>query len=292
MAGMLASAQAPRFGSTAARPCVGGIAARSAGSHSPRNFDLRSHRTDRGTERKDARWLHIRKYRKRGGLALGTTLVVAVVAGDARRDWFGGQSCRFQFRLLRSTGAVTAGCLPPRRRQGHGHLARHVRGHAGEGARTAGEEGLRPVRDPGAERAVRAVLVSGRHRDGCDGAGKRQVHRSLQHRDVHRRSGHRSGTGCVPQRVPGRQHATRRPGPVHKYHVGLWFNSPKTAAKAGCGSTVTPFNGTHNAGGADTEHPPVHRSARPASPTPVNAVPEPGGATPPGSGNASSPRRY
>ena len=35
---------------------------------------------------------------------------------------------------------------------------------------------------------------------------------------------------------------------MHEYHVGLWFNSPKTAAKAGCGSTVTPFNGTHNAG--------------------------------------------
>ena len=37
-------------------------------------------------------------------------------------------------------------------------------------------------------------------------------------------------------------------GPVHEYHVGLWFNSPEVAAKAGCPSTVTPFNGTHNAG--------------------------------------------
>jgi hypothetical protein len=28
----------------------------------------------------------------------------------------------------------------------------------------------------------------------------------------------------------------------------LWFNSPKDAAKAGCASTQTPFNGEHDAG--------------------------------------------
>jgi hypothetical protein len=37
-------------------------------------------------------------------------------------------------------------------------------------------------------------------------------------------------------------------GPVHTYHLGLWFNSPKDAVKAGCPGTVTPFNGEHNAG--------------------------------------------
>ena len=36
--------------------------------------------------------------------------------------------------------------------------------------------------------------------------------------------------------------------PVQLYHLGLWFNSPADAARAGCASTVTPFNGTHNAG--------------------------------------------
>jgi hypothetical protein len=36
--------------------------------------------------------------------------------------------------------------------------------------------------------------------------------------------------------------------PVHTFHVGLWFNSPDDAAKAGCPATVTPFNGEHNAG--------------------------------------------
>jgi len=36
--------------------------------------------------------------------------------------------------------------------------------------------------------------------------------------------------------------------PVQMYHLGLWFNSPRDAATAGCGATVTPFNGEHNAG--------------------------------------------
>jgi hypothetical protein len=36
--------------------------------------------------------------------------------------------------------------------------------------------------------------------------------------------------------------------PVHEYHVGVWFNSAKDAAAAGCANTVTPFNGEHNAG--------------------------------------------
>ena len=36
--------------------------------------------------------------------------------------------------------------------------------------------------------------------------------------------------------------------PIQMYHLGLWFNSPADAQKAGCPNTVTPFNGEHNAG--------------------------------------------
>ena len=36
--------------------------------------------------------------------------------------------------------------------------------------------------------------------------------------------------------------------PVHTYHIGIWFNSPADAVKAGCPGLVTPFNGDHNAG--------------------------------------------
>jgi hypothetical protein len=44
--------------------------------------------------------------------------------------------------------------------------------------------------------------------------------------------------------------ATTNPAtnPVQMYHLGLWFNRPSDADEAGCGSTETPFNGTHNAG--------------------------------------------
>jgi hypothetical protein len=37
-------------------------------------------------------------------------------------------------------------------------------------------------------------------------------------------------------------------GPIHTFHLGLWFNSPQDAVKAGCPGNVTPFNGEHNAG--------------------------------------------
>jgi hypothetical protein len=36
--------------------------------------------------------------------------------------------------------------------------------------------------------------------------------------------------------------------PVHTFHLGLWFDSPDDAVKAGCPGNVTPFNGDHHAG--------------------------------------------
>jgi hypothetical protein len=37
-------------------------------------------------------------------------------------------------------------------------------------------------------------------------------------------------------------------GPIHTFHVGLWFGTPDVAIAAGCPNTVTPFNGDHTAG--------------------------------------------
>lgn len=37
-------------------------------------------------------------------------------------------------------------------------------------------------------------------------------------------------------------------GPVHLFHLGLWFDSPEDAAKANCPAATTPFNGDHTAG--------------------------------------------
>ena len=44
--------------------------------------------------------------------------------------------------------------------------------------------------------------------------------------------------------------ATTNPafGPVHTFHIGIWFTSPADAAQAGCSGATTPFNGEHNAG--------------------------------------------
>ncbi len=44
--------------------------------------------------------------------------------------------------------------------------------------------------------------------------------------------------------------ATSNPafGPIRTFHVGIWFNSPADATKAGCPGATTPFNGEHNAG--------------------------------------------
>ena len=36
--------------------------------------------------------------------------------------------------------------------------------------------------------------------------------------------------------------------PIPMYHLGLWFDSPDAAQKAGCPAAVTAFNGQHNAG--------------------------------------------
>ena len=62
----------------------------------------------------------------------------------------------------------------------------------------------------------------------------------------------------APGTAPAPQVFTRPPfpnakfnpsfNPIQMYHLGLWFNSPRDAAKAGCPATVTPFNGVHFAG--------------------------------------------
>ena len=53
----------------------------------------------------------------------------------------------------------------------------------------------------------------------------------------------------VHDTLPFRDAATNpATAPVHTFHLGLWFNSPADAARAGCPNTVTPFNGDHTAG--------------------------------------------
>jgi len=56
------------------------------------------------------------------------------------------------------------------------------------------------------------------------------------------------GSEPAPVVLPGDASSNPSSAPVQLYHLGLWFDSPADANKAGCGSKVTPFNSTHNAG--------------------------------------------
>jgi hypothetical protein len=56
------------------------------------------------------------------------------------------------------------------------------------------------------------------------------------------------GVAKAPQVFPDDAKQNPATAPVQMYHLGLWFNSPDDAAKAGCPNTVTPFNGEHHAG--------------------------------------------
>lgn len=54
----------------------------------------------------------------------------------------------------------------------------------------------------------------------------------------------------VPAPVEHPGDADRNPPfqPVHTFHLGIWFDSPADAARNGCATNTTPFNGDHTAG--------------------------------------------
>jgi hypothetical protein len=56
------------------------------------------------------------------------------------------------------------------------------------------------------------------------------------------------GVAAAPKVLSDDATSNPETAPVQLYHLGLWFDSPTDAQKAGCESTVTPFNSTHNAG--------------------------------------------
>ena len=56
------------------------------------------------------------------------------------------------------------------------------------------------------------------------------------------------GSVAAPVILSGDASSNPATAPVQLYHLGLWFDTPAEANSAGCGTTVTPFNSTHNAG--------------------------------------------
>ena len=171
-------------------------------------------------------------------------LAVGVVASAAVA---GGKDDRIDFNMVRSQAAVGANCLPDA-----GADVR-VRSKGATETMTVDVEGLPPNTDfdffviqvPNAP--VRPGLVPGRHRDQLprQGSGRFIGRFSIETFIV--------APGSAPAPVvhdgPFPDASTNPPtAPVHTYHLGLWFNSPDDAVKAGCPGNVTPFNGDHNAG--------------------------------------------
>jgi hypothetical protein len=59
------------------------------------------------------------------------------------------------------------------------------------------------------------------------------------------------GSAAAPVVFPTDASSNPAFNPIQMYHLGIWFNSPVDAFNAGCqasSSTTTPFNGEHNAG--------------------------------------------
>ena len=56
------------------------------------------------------------------------------------------------------------------------------------------------------------------------------------------------GTAAAPTPHDADVDTNPATGPVHTFHLGLWFGSPADAVAAGCPGASTPFNGDHTAG--------------------------------------------
>jgi hypothetical protein len=187
-----------------------------------------------------------RNARRVVGLGLGGIVVAMVIAASLAGSG-AAASKHIQFRMLRSTGAVTAGCIPHARArvtvtsQGPVEVMRvHARGLPKNT-----DFDLFVIQVPNAPFGLswyQGDLQTNQH-GRADGVfvGRFSIETfivapgSAPAPVVH--------NGPVPDAA-----ANPATGPVHEFHLGLWFNSSADAAAAGCGNTVTPFNGEHNAG--------------------------------------------
>lgn len=174
-------------------------------------------------------------------------VILAAVMGASFAGEGAAASKQIHFRMVRSTGAVAAGCIPHARArvtitsQGPVEVMRvHARGLPRNT-----EFDLFVIQVPNAPFGLswyQGDLETNQHgRAAGVFVGRFNIETFIV------------APGSAPAPVvhngpfpdAGTNPAT---GPVHEYHLGLWFNSPVDAAKAGCGDTVTPFNGDHNAG--------------------------------------------
>lgn len=186
---------------------------------------------------------------RRIALALGGALVVgagalasAEVAGAA-----GTSTVRTSFSMVRSSGAVTAGCL-----NGAGATV-HITSSGPVETMTVDASGLPPDSDFDlfVNQLANAPFGVSWYQGDLESDHGGKAHGTFVGRFSVETFAVAPGSGPAPVvHTTPIADASSNPAfaPVHTFHLGVWFNSPTDAAAAGCPATVTPFNGEHNAG--------------------------------------------
>jgi hypothetical protein len=185
---------------------------------------------------------------KRRALVVAALVAVAAALVTALTAASTPPPNKIAFDMVRSGGAVAAGCLP----NATGHVTIRSKGPVevmkvkvkGLPANTAFDFFVTQVPNaPFGLSWYQGDIETGAHGSGSqEFVGRFNVETFIV------------APGAAPAPVvldqPPFPDAASNPAtaPVHTFHLGLWFNSPADAAAAGCPATVTPFNGEHNAG--------------------------------------------
>lgn len=183
---------------------------------------------------------------KLSGLALLLVALVAIFASSVASG--GSKSNRISFGMVRSTASENAGCL----KQASGHVT----------IKSVGPVEIMTVRVEGLPANTEFDFFVIQVPNTPFGLSWYQgdIETNHQGRGFGIFIGRFSietfivAPGSAPAPVvhnqPPNPDANTNPptGPVHTFHLGLWFNNPADSVKAGCANAVTPFNGDHNAG--------------------------------------------
>ena len=173
-----------------------------------------------------------------GLAALGACVLAAAVIGSVATA--SAKQNSIEFSMVRSAASLGANCLP------NGSADVHVRSDGTTETMRVDVEGLPPKTDfdffviqvPNAPFGLswyQGDIETNSHGIGHEKfIGRFNIETFIV------------APGTAPAPVVHNTDADHNPAtaPVHTYHLGLWFNSPNDAVKAGCSGAVTPFNGT------------------------------------------------
>ena len=185
-----------------------------------------------------------RRLSKRVGLGLVACLVLAAGLFAAMTARGAGPGHKIEFEMVRSAGAVGAGCLPDA--QGRVEVASkgpvQVMKVKLSGMPADTDFALFVIQVPNGPFGI--SWYQGDIETNADGRGEGKFVGIFSDETF----AFALGTTAAP--TPHAQDASSNPQtpPVHTYHLGLWFDSPAGATAAGCPGATTPFNGDHTAG--------------------------------------------